>query len=267
MSCLAEQARILVEEALENNLGFRAFNEGWNRWHMCSLCELCEQSYHGVVRCALGWACWKAYLGRPELDLARRLAMSVLGNAVCAAGHHEDASSVKKAELSMLRRFRAPEATILIALGNLSNVYTQLGRCEEALQLRRDVYLGTLELKGEEQRETLIYASNLAASLFDLMHFEEAKKLLSKTILVARHVFGDCDVVTLDVRKNYAMALYDDPGATLDNLRESVATLDQLDRDARRVLGISHPTVVGIEEALQEARAALRARETPSGPF
>ena len=63
------------------------------------------------------------------------------------------------------------------------------------------------------------------------------------------------------------MALYDDPGATLDNLRESVATLDQLDRDARRVLGISHPTVVGIEEALQEARAAIRARETPSGPF
>ena len=29
-------------------------------------CSLCKQDYHGVVCCALGWACWKTYLGRPE---------------------------------------------------------------------------------------------------------------------------------------------------------------------------------------------------------
>ena len=37
----------------------------WTRWFTCSLCE---QDYHGVVRCALGWACWKTYVGRPETD-------------------------------------------------------------------------------------------------------------------------------------------------------------------------------------------------------
>ena len=29
-------------------------------------CSLCEQEYHGDVQCALGWACWKTYVGRSE---------------------------------------------------------------------------------------------------------------------------------------------------------------------------------------------------------
>merc|ERR1712060_367771 len=52
VSCLAEQAKILVAEAEENNLDLKAQNERWNRWHTCGLCK---QRYHGVVFCALGW--------------------------------------------------------------------------------------------------------------------------------------------------------------------------------------------------------------------
>ena len=58
------------------------------------------------------------------------------------------------------------------------------------------------------------------------------------------------------------MLLCDD-GSTLDDLREAVATLEDAERIARRVLGSAHPDVAGIEEPLQDARAALRARETP----
>ena len=47
----------------ENNLGTKALNARWERWHTCSLCE---QRYHDVVRCALGWACWKTI--RPAGD-------------------------------------------------------------------------------------------------------------------------------------------------------------------------------------------------------
>ena len=57
--------------------------------------------------------------------------------------------------------------------------------------------------------------------------------------------------------------LYDNPGATLDDLREAVNTLGETERIARRVLGGAHPVTVGIEGALRAARAALRARETP----
>ena len=62
----------------------------------------------------------------------------------------------------------------------------------------------------------------------------------------------------------YAAALYEDAGATLDDLREAVTTLEGTERTARRVLGGNHPVTKDIEENLRDARAALRARETPS---
>ena len=68
------------------------------------------------------------------------------------------------------------------------------------------------------------------------------------------------------MRWNYAEALYRDDGATLDDLREAVTTLEDTDRIARRVLGASHPIAVRIETCLRNSRAALRAHEeTPSG--
>ena len=62
----------------------------------------------------------------------------------------------------------------------------------------------------------------------------------------------------------YAIALYVDDGATLDDVREAVTTIEELERTARRVLGSAHPTTVAMERDLQTARAVLRARETPS---
>ena len=56
----------------------------------------------------------------------------------------------------------------------------------------------------------------------------------------------------------YAMALYRDAGASLDDLREAVTMLEDTTRTARRVLGGAHPTTRGIERALRDARAALR---------
>ena len=56
---------------------------------------------------------------------------------------------------------------------------------------------------------------------------------------------------------------YKDPGATLDDLREAVETLEELAPYARRVLGGAHPLAGALEQHLRDARAALRARETP----
>ena len=57
-----------------------------------------------------------------------------------------------------------------------------------------------------------------------------------------------------------------DPGATLADIREAVATLEETAPAAQRVLGGAHPLTERIEDGLQDARAALRARETPSPP-
>ena len=102
--------------------------------------------------------------------------------------------------------------------------------------------------------------------LKDLRHFEEAKSLLQKTMQVSRRVLGEGHDLTLRMRWIYAEALYKDSGATLDDLHEAVTTLEDSERIARRVLGGAYPLTTAIEAALQNARAALRTRETPSPP-
>ena len=69
----------------------------------------------------------------------------------------------------------------------------------------------------------------------------------------------------LKMRWLYAEALYKDPTATLEDVREGVGTFEEAERTARRVLGGTHPLTTLFECELQKARAALRARETPPG--
>ena len=71
--------------------------------------------------------------------------------------------------------------------------------------------------------------------------------------------------LTLRTRWNYARALYEDPAATLDDLREAVTTLEEIERTARRVLGGAHPLTPAFESHLKWSRAALAARQTPPG--
>ena len=258
VSCLAEQAKILVAEAEENNLGGKVLIERWERWYKCSLCE---QQYHGVVRYALGWACWKTYVGRPETNVARKNAMTQLGNGLSAASHHEDALSVREAELAVKRRIGVSEHSILVVQSNLANTYTELGRHEEALRIKQEVYSGYVKLFGEQHFDSLMAANNYAASLTYLKRYGEAKVVFLKILPVARRVLGECHVITLRIRTDYATALCDDDGATLNDLREAVTTFEDADRISHRVLGSAHPLTVDIEGNLQVARVALRARE------
>ena len=123
--------------------------------------------------------------------------------------------------------------------------------------------LSRLRLDGEDNKETIRAASNYALSLTRLQRCEEAKSLLHRTVPVARRILGENGLLTLTVRWIYAAALYRDDGATLEDLREAVTRLEEVERTARRVLGGAHPITRGIEESLREARAHLRARETP----
>ena len=63
------------------------------------------------------------------------------------------------------------------------------------------------------------------------------------------------------MRWTNARALYEDPGATLDDLREAVTTLEETERIARRMLGGAHPLTVDMEKSLRKSRAVLAARE------
>ena len=156
------------------------------------------------------------------------------------------------------------EQLILLDQNNLATTYQYLGRDEQALCLRRDVYSGQLKLD-EESHETLTAANNYAVTLACHDRFEEAKSLYRKSIPVAQRVLGKCHDLTLRLRSTYALALRDDLAATLDDLREAVTTLEDTERIARRVLGSVHPLAVEVERDLGKARVALRAREMSPG--
>ena len=263
VSCLAEQAKILWAEAEENNLGAKARKERWARWYSCGLCE---QQYHGVVDCALGWACWKTYVGRPATDSPRMNAIRQLSNGLGAAGHHEDALSVQETQFSIERRLGAPEGALLNTQENLAGTYGELGRYEQALLMQRGVYSGRMKLYGEEHANTLLAATNLAMSLLGLQRFEEVKALLRKTMPIARRVLGENSFDMLTMRRLYARALITDADATLDDTREAVNTLEDTERTARRVYGGAHPLTGALEEQLQVSRAVLHAREAMRQP-
>ena len=191
--------------------------------------------------------------------------MTELGNGLFAAKHYEEAVSVEEANLSMLRRVSASRRDVLTMQSNLASTYKDLGRVDEALQMRREVYSGFVQLYGEEHGESLREAFNYVTLLNVLNSFEEAKSLMRKTIPKARRIFGENGIDTLKMRVVYAQLLYKDDGGTLDDLREAVTMLEGTERTARRVLGGTHPLVVDTERSLRDARATLRARETPPG--
>ena len=97
--------------------------------------------------------------------------------------------------------------------------------------------------------------------LKELKRFEAEGIVTRKMIPVARRVLGDNHEFTLKMRWTYAMALYKADGATLDDIRAAVTTLEELERTARRVFGGAHPTTSSLVKSLEDARAALVARE------
>ena len=154
---------------------------------------------------------------------------------------------------------------LLIMQNNLANTYQALGQKKEALAMRRDVYTGTLKLYGEKDLQTIMTANNYALSLKELDRLEEARALYRKWMLVSQCVLGDCDHRTLTMKKKFAQTVYEDPRATLGDLREAATTLVETARTARRVFGGAHPVVEDTDRSLQKAQALVRIREKFEG--
>ena len=186
--------------------------------------------------------------------------MNALGNGIFETRLPEDSLSVRMAELATLQRIGAPEDMLLAVQSNLASNYEMVGRREEALSMFQEVYSGDLRLYGKEHPQTLLAANNYANSFTALRRFVEAKSLLRQMIPVARRVLGEGDRIMLTMRKAFAEASYKNPGATLDDLREAVATNEEIERIARRVLGGAHPIVEVIERRLAPSRKLRDAR-------
>ena len=117
-----------------------------------------------------------------------------------------------------------------MAKSNLATAYQNLGRLDEALRVRQEVYPGHLKLNGEEHEDTLAAAYNYANTLIDMKRFDEAKALLCKTIPVARRVLGESEEVVLRMRDRYPVAFVRATGATYRDVLEAMISLEDTAR-------------------------------------
>ena len=254
VSYLAEQAKVLVAEAEENNLDPNVKCARWARWYSCSLCE---QSYHGVVRCALGWACWRTYCGESELQICGG-AMQLLGNGLDEAGKYQDSLSVFEALHSVSEQMNNELAT-LACQGNISKALNSLGRDEESLTMRRHVYTRYLALIGICQ-ETMNAVLNLAASLSTTKRFTEAKLLLQKRLLEAEAICGADSNTALQLLRLSCVVVCTDPACSVDDLSDANTRLEALVKRSNRVFGDSHPQAIICQKQLKVAKVHLAHR-------
>jgi flagellar biosynthesis regulator FlaF len=83
-------------------------------------------------------------------------------------------------------------------------------------------------------------------------------------IPVARRVLGESHRLPLKMRWIYALALYTDTGATLDDIREAVETLESVARVWTRVFGEAHPETPMVQKTLAAAHTVLATRAAAS---
>ena len=229
---------------------------------------MCEQRFHGFVGCALGWACYKTYVSRPEGHSFRIHSISILGNGLgdLEVGRYEDAVRVYEADLAYTTRYEGANIQALLATRDcLAGCLSHLDREEEALALQREIFAETKEHFGIEHMETLEAAHSLAFELVESGHCVECTQFFFefRILDLAMRIFGAEHDVTLTLRTLQGRALSEDENASLDNLRQAVDILEDVGPILSRVLGPRHPDTLSNEEALGEAREKLARAEAP----
>ena len=131
--------------------------------------------------------------------------------------------------------------------GRLEHAHRHDLRRERVVAARRRVEGSVRGLDGVDLRARLLLRSR--------------GELPRRQVAHGRHVGRDVESSAPAAGELHAAAIYIDAGATLEDLREAVTTLEELERTAQRVLGVSHPLKKSIAGDLRAAQAALRARE------
>ena len=154
----------------------------------------------------------------------------------------------------------------LIVKGNVANCLKALGRVEEELALRREIYAGHLILRGPlDSTTTIVSALNLGVSLNDHGRYAESKAFFRENLgpdSDFQRALGREHFYTLRARVIYATALYEDSDASIGDIREAVNILEDVCRRARRVLGDAHPDYPRFLSRLAKAKGALAQRNS-----
>ena len=126
--------------------------------------------------------------------------------------------------------------------------------------MRREVYARSLTSAGLT-KDTLMYASNLSESLLASGPLAEAKQFINDQMQLFGKVHGPNHELTLKMRWRLAYALCDDTDATLGDMREATAILEDVCRRLRRLFGDAHPQMAKALRSLEVTRADLAERQ------
>jgi tetratricopeptide (TPR) repeat protein len=184
--------------------------------------------------------------------------MSFLGPGLRAAGRQEEAITVLSSLLDTMRRdgTRYTSREFLTYQGNLANCYDDIGRFDEALDMRRKIYA----VSGD-----LLHSLNIVGSLLKVRSYKEAREFSRRQVLPRLNEVGANHLATFNAKLSFTSAILSDIESPRKDLREAEALLDELVPKLKRVLGDSHPyTQMGITN-LQTARVRVKvATENPN---
>jgi hypothetical protein len=260
LSCLVRQAEIKAQGNLS-----RGGNLPFGPWDTC---RLCEQEFHGPVLCALGWACWKTYAGRPD-EFLKGLAMTYLGHGLNdgTVRRYEEALQVYEANLEWATRRQSPWDMQLTLKGSIASLLMDLNRVEESIARKRANFAERQRVLGPEDERTLVDATGLCALLIKAEDFVGCKQFMRENSLLEKfgRTFGPDHVDHLCFRRIQARALYLDDGAPLDDLRQAVEILEDVSLISSRLVGPGHPATLRSEKFLGQAREKL-ARANDDAP-
>merc|ERR1712129_349535 len=166
---------------------------------------------------------------------------------------------VFEADLALCRRYWShDENFMLISRTSLASCLADLGRHDEALVLKREIYARRVVISGVSHERTIQAGVSLAQSLKSLELWNEAITLLRDPLLpAARQSLGSDDHVTLALHQNLASALQDSPKCTRDDLLEAEIIMQDVVQRRRRVFGPAHPDTLRAETALSITHARL----------
>ncbi len=267
LSCLIRQAQVSVDEANEYNLDGKRWMSKWERWYKCSQCG---QEHRHHLAWALGWACWKTYVSRPESDKCRLNAIQNLGQALLEGSRDEEALSVFRTQEAFLR-LRGENSLASDIQHYIAICLEKLGRFEDALVMKRQVLNFRLRSYGKSHIHTLMALNNLAGALKMSGKPWEAVRFLRIYIPIATSSMGPEHVLTIRMRKSLVKTIFTmhftGVSDSNEELFEAQAIIEDLLPMTRRVFGDDHPETRGVEHMETGLLALLEEKAAPTGKF
>ena len=261
LSCLVEDARVQVKQALAPGTGDPMLVQRLMRYLTC---RLCHTEFYGAVAAALGWACWASYVGRLEGDHLRNIAMQILADALKHGKRHAESLEVLEANFA---RVTAEDdehttSTLYYIRGQIADCLDYLKRYDEALALRRENY----EAEGGEAwvvpaTHHLTSAIDYCTSLARIEGAAAAQAFMRDQDLVARVTseFGEDHPTTAGCLQVYAFTLIGEPWKRCpdEDMAEATAIITDLARKWQRQLGAAHPEARSMQFASQKMQAKI----------